>query len=92
MDFREFLRQGFVVLDGATGSNLQQAGMESGDCPEQWIAEHPEVFIDLQCRYIEAGSDVLYTPTFTCNRIKLQKKRFAEVKQTAKFMLPGIFP
>ena len=50
MDFREFLRQGFVVLDGATGSNLQQAGMESGDCPEQWIAEHPEVFIDLQCR------------------------------------------
>lgn len=41
MDFREFLRQGFVVLDGATGSNLQQAGMESGDCPEQWIAEHP---------------------------------------------------
>ena len=56
MDFREFLRQGFVVLDGATGSNLQQAGMESGDCPEQWIAKHPEVFIDLQCRYIEAGS------------------------------------
>ena len=53
MDFREFLRQGFVVLDGATGSNLQQAGMESGDCPEQWIAKHPEVFIDLQCRYIE---------------------------------------
>ena len=38
MDFREFLRQGFVVLDGATGSNLQQAGMESGDCPEQWIS------------------------------------------------------
>ena len=73
MDFREFLRQGFVVLDGATGSNLQQAGMESGDCPEQWIAEHPEVFIDLQCRYIEAGSDVLYTPTFTCNRIKLDE-------------------
>ena len=31
MDFREFLRQGFVVLDGATGSNLQQAGMESGE-------------------------------------------------------------
>ena len=111
MDFREFLRQGFVVLDGATGSNLQQAGMESGDCPEQWIAKHPEVFIDLQCRYIEAGSDVLYTPTFTCNRIKLDeyglaskqeeltktlvgltKKQFAEVKQTAKFMLPGIFP
>ena len=73
MDFREFLRQGFVVLDGATGSNLQQAGMKSGDCPEQWIAKHPEVFIDLQCRYIEAGSDVLYTPTFTCNRIKLDE-------------------
>ena len=52
MDFREFLRQGFVVLDGATGSNLQQAGMESGDCPEQWIAEHrsEERRVGKECR------------------------------------------
>lgn len=71
MDFREFLKSGFVILDGATGSNLQAAGMKSGDCPELWITEHPDIFIDLQKRYIEAGSDVLYTPTFTSTSIKL---------------------
>ena len=90
MDFREFLRQGFVVLDGATGSNLQQAGMKSGDCPEQWIAKHPEEFIDLQCRYIEAGSDVLYTPTFTCNRIKLDEYGLASKQEELTKTLVGL--
>jgi 5-methyltetrahydrofolate--homocysteine methyltransferase len=71
LDFREFLNQGFVILDGATGSNLQKQGMMSGDCPEQWIVEHPEIFIDLQMQYIEAGSDALYTPTFTSTSVKL---------------------
>lgn len=71
LDFREFLKQGFVLLDGATGSNLQEAGMKSGECPEQWIVNHADIFIDLQKRYIEAGSDVLYTPTFTSTSIKL---------------------
>ena len=71
MNFREFLRQGFVLLDGATGSNLQAAGMKSGECPEQWIVNHPDIFVELQKRYIEAGSDVLYTPTFTSTTIKL---------------------
>lgn len=73
VDFREYLKQGFVILDGATGSNLQKAGMKSGVCPEQWIVDHAEIFIELQRGYIDAGSDVLYTPTFTCNRIKLEE-------------------
>ncbi len=71
MNFREYIRQGFVFLDGATGSNLQEHGMQAGDCPETWILEHPDVFVELQKGYIQAGSDVLYAPTFTCNRIKL---------------------
>lgn len=45
--------------------------MQAGDCPETWILEHPDVFVELQKGYIQAGSDVLYAPTFTCNRIKL---------------------
>ncbi len=71
MNFRDYIRQGFVFLDGATGSNLQEHGMQAGDCPETWILEHPDVFVELQKGYIQAGSDVLYAPTFTCNRIKL---------------------
>lgn len=71
LDFREFLKQDFVILDGATGSNLQEAGMKSGECPEQWIVNHPDIFVELQKQYIQAGSDVLYTPTFTCTDVKL---------------------
>lgn len=71
MNFIDRVRQGFVLLDGGTGSNLQKCGMQAGDCPETWILEHPDVFVELQKGYIEAGSDVLYAPTFTCNRMKL---------------------
>lgn len=61
----------YLYLDGATGSNLVKAGMPSGVCPEQWILEHPGVMLDLQKRYVAAGTDILYVPTFTANRIKL---------------------
>ncbi|MCM1024938.1 MAG: homocysteine S-methyltransferase family protein [Roseburia sp.] len=65
------LSQGYLYLDGATGSNLVKAGMPSGVCPEKWILEHREVMLGLQKRYVAAGSDILYAPTFTANRIKL---------------------
>ncbi len=65
--------KGFVLLDGATGSNLMNAGMPAGVCPEKWILEHPEVFVALQKAYVDAGSHILYAPTFTANRIKLQE-------------------
>lgn len=84
MDFREYLQQGFVVLDGATGSNLQNVGMKSGDCPEQWIADHPDIFVELQKNYIQAGADVLYTPTFTATSIKLEEYGLA--KQQGKLI------
>ncbi len=61
----------FVILDGATGTNLQAAGLPVGVCPEEWILEHPEALIELQNSFIEAGADILYAPTFTGNRIKL---------------------
>ncbi|HAK57780.1 MAG TPA: 5-methyltetrahydrofolate--homocysteine methyltransferase [Lachnospiraceae bacterium] len=71
MDFRKLMSERVVLLDGATGSNLQNAGMPVGVCPEDWVLKNERVFIDLQKKYIEAGSDVLYTMTFGCNRIKL---------------------
>ncbi|MBR4759075.1 MAG: homocysteine S-methyltransferase family protein [Lachnospiraceae bacterium] len=61
----------YLILDGATGSNLQKAGMPSGICPEAWILEHPQALMDLQRQFVEAGSNIVYAPTFTGNRIKL---------------------
>lgn len=60
-----------LYLDGATGSNLVKAGMPSGVCPEQWILEHRDVMLKLQKDYVQAGTNILYAPTFTANRIKL---------------------
>lgn len=84
--FRTLVNQKILVLDGATGSNLQRAGMPTGVCPEQWILEHPEVLLGLQMDYINAGSNIIYAPTFTCNRIKLEEygleDRLCEMNQS----------
>lgn len=69
--FHKLFEDRIVMLDGATGSNLMQAGMPVGVCPEQWILEHPQHLIKLQRAYIEAGTNILLAPTFTANRIKL---------------------
>ncbi len=68
---KHLLTQQTVILDGATGSNLQEAGMKMGVCPEQWILENPEAILKLQREYVAAGTNILYAPTFTANRIKL---------------------
>lgn len=71
--FRELVKNGPVLLDGATGTNLQKAGMPVGVCPEQWILENSEVLVNLQKQYVEAGTDILFAPTFTASRIKLKE-------------------
>ena len=71
--FKNLAVSQLLFLDGATGSNLQKRGMPSGVCPEKWILEHEDIFIGLQKEYVEAGSNILYAPTFTSNRVKLQE-------------------
>ena len=70
-DFKEFMKKGPIILDGATGTNLMAQGMPIGVCPELWILEHPKVMKKLQQDYVAAGSQIVYAPTFTGNRIKL---------------------
>ena len=72
-EFENLTGQGTVLLDGATGSNLRKAGMPVGVCAEQWVLEHPEVIRKLQQDYIEAGSQIIYAPTFSANRISLSR-------------------
>ena len=69
-EFKDLSKE-ILYLDGATGSNLVREGMPSGVCPEQWILEHPDVMLRLQKAYVAAGTDILYAPTFTANRVKL---------------------
>ncbi len=70
-DLRQRLKEEIIFLDGATGTNLQRAGMPAGVCPELWILEHPEILLELQRAYVRAGTQILYAPTFSGNAIKL---------------------
>lgn len=70
-EFITLSKDHILYLDGATGSNLVKAGMPSGVCPEQWILEHQDVMLQLQKNYVQAGTNILYAPTFTANRVKL---------------------
>ena len=70
-EFRKYIRENIVILDGATGTNLMAAGMPVGVCPEEWVMEHPQVILDLQKAYVDNGTNIVYAPTFTGNRIKL---------------------
>lgn len=62
-----------TLLDGATGSNLQKAGMPRGCCTEEWILANPHALVSLQRAYVNAGSDILYAPTFQAQPIALEK-------------------
>lgn len=61
-----------ILLDGATGSNLIARGLPSDVCVETWILENPDVIIGLQKEFIAAGSNIIYAPTFSANRAKLE--------------------
>lgn len=71
--FQQLLAQGPVLLDGATGSNLQAMGMPRGCCSEEWILRNPEKLIALQRQYAAAGSQIIYAPTFQAQPIALER-------------------
>ncbi len=77
-EFRGLMAKGVCLLDGATGSNLLLAGMPKGCCAEKWVLENPDAIIDLQRRYAQAGSQVIYAPTFQAQPIALEKEGLAE--------------
>lgn len=70
-EFNALVSRGVVLLDGAMGSQLRLRGMPVGVCTELWAAEHPEVVVELQRAYVDAGSDIIYAPTFGANRLGL---------------------
>lgn len=77
-DFSALLSRGVVILDGAMGSQLRAKGMPVGVSTELWAYEHPEVVVPLQRAYVDAGSDIIYAPTFSANRLGLEMHGVAD--------------
>ena len=72
-EFAKILAEGPLILDGATGSNLQKAGMPRGCCTEEWVLTNPEPLVSLQRAYAKAGSRIVYAPTFQAQPIALER-------------------
>ena len=81
------IRQRPLVGDGAMGTQLMLAGLEQGNCGEEWNLTHPERVLAIQRRYAEAGSDCILTNTFGGSRIMLRRHgnadKTVEINQAA---------
>lgn len=87
------LKKEILVLDGATGTELQKRGMPAGVCPEQWCIENPDIISQVHSAYSSAGADIVYACTFGANRVKLSQyglddvhginKKLAEIARAA---------
>ena len=77
----------WILADGATGTNLFNMGLSSGDAPELWNVEHPDRIKKLYAMAVDAGSDLFLTNSFGGNaaRLKLHdaQKRARELSRVA---------
>jgi 5-methyltetrahydrofolate--homocysteine methyltransferase len=61
-----------ILLDGAMGTMLMDAGLESGDSPEEWNALHPDKVRGIHREYIQAGSRIILTNTFGGTSVRME--------------------
>ncbi|MEQ9258536.1 MAG: betaine--homocysteine S-methyltransferase, partial [Roseovarius sp.] len=62
----------WILADGATGTNLFNMGLSSGDAPEMWNDEHPDRIAKLYTMAVDAGSDLFLTNSFGGNAARLK--------------------
>lgn len=83
MNFREYLKNNIVFLDGGMGTLLQKSGLPVGEYPERWNISHPDVIVDIQRQYFDAGSNVVCTNTFGANSLKFDAAELEEIVKAA---------
>lgn len=83
MNFREFLKENIVFLDGGMGTLLQAKGLKPGEHPEKWNIEHPQAIVDIHKAYYDAGSNVVCTNTFGANILKFNETELEEIVKCA---------
>lgn len=80
--FLKRLHSGEILIsDGATGTNLQERGLERGKQSEHWVLQKPEMIIQLHKDFIEAGADILLTSTFSANHLRISEELKDKVQE-----------
>ncbi|MDZ4796623.1 MAG: homocysteine S-methyltransferase family protein [Bryobacteraceae bacterium] len=85
---RSLLDNGPVLTDGAWGTQLQERGLQFGDCPDAWNLTNPDRVAEVAAAYAEAGSRVILTNTFRANRIALEGYGLAD--RTSEINAAGV--
>lgn len=83
MNFREFLKNNIVFLDGGMGTLLQEKGLKAGEYPERWNITHPHIISGIHKAYFDAGSNVVCTNTFGANSLKFDDKELENIIMSA---------
>ncbi|MDD5724378.1 MAG: homocysteine S-methyltransferase family protein [Syntrophales bacterium] len=81
MVLKDRIKERIIILDGATGTELQKKGMPGGACPEIWCLDNPDIIGAVHAAYRDAGADIVTTATFGANRIKLSQYGTHDVVQ-----------
>ena len=83
MNFKHYLENNIVYLDGGMGTLLQASGLKPGEHPEHWNVSHPEVITKIHKAYYDAGSNVVSTNTFGANILKFKAEELEEIVKAA---------
>lgn len=85
MNFKEYLKNNIVYLDGGMGTLLQLRGLTPGEHPERWNLTHPEVITSIHKAYFDAGSNVVCTNTFGANLLKFSSDELDGIVMSAVY-------
>ena len=85
MNFRKFLKNNIVYLDGGMGTLLQASGLKPGEHPERCNITHPDVITKIHKDYFDAGSNVVCTNTFGANSLKFDDNELENIVMAAVF-------
>lgn len=77
--FTERIGKGeILIVDGATGTNLQEMGLKAGIAPEVLVMDQPDMLLSLAEKFVDAGSDIILTCTFGGTRLRMKESKYAE--------------
>ncbi len=77
MNFNSLLKKDFIIYDGGFGTMLQSRGLEMGHNPNILNVTNPEIVTEIHREYINAGSDIICSNTFSANRYKLEDSGYS---------------
>lgn len=83
MNVLDFIQKNIAYLDGGMGSLLQKKGLVPGELPDRWNISHPDVIVEIQKAYFDAGSHIVCTNTFGANALKFDDDELEKIIRSA---------